>query len=245
MSLKAASIELWESVLEAKRSGSGYKCKCPVHSDGSPSFVFSEDEKTAFGVKFKCLAGCDSVIIIEELQNMGLLQSDGKSDNNKIHLPVPPEFDGMKYVTHYTYKSEYGEDLLHVGRYESNGKKQTIPFAGKPEEDWKWWKSGLKQYKEKRPLYNLERVAQSNDVFVVEGEKCVDALRRIGIIGTCSLGGSGAACLADWTPLIGKNVYIWRDRDAPGAKYEFAVKKCLTALDIKFKVVDASKLNNI
>jgi len=245
MALKAVSISIWESSLDkVKNSGDGFVSLCPCHSDKNPSFLFKEDTSSTFGISFKCLAGCESVIMIEVLQELGLLQSDGNGGGLKKHNdPVPPEFNGMKLATIHTYRGNEGEVLFYVGRYESGDKKQTVPFAIKPDEEWKWWKAGLGQYKKGgRPLYNLHRIAKANEVFFVEGEKCADRLGQIGVVATTCVGGSSASSLADFMPLKGRTVYVWRDKDEPGAKWEYEVKGKLKELNIAYKVVDASKI---
>jgi hypothetical protein len=63
------------------------------------------------------------------------------------------------------------------------------------------------------PLYNRTRVAASDTIVVVEGEKCVHALADIGIVATTAPGGAGKAPHADWTPLAEKTVYLWPDAD--------------------------------
>lgn len=66
------------------------------------------------------------------------------------------------------------------------------------------------------PLYNAAACAGQERVFVVEGEKCVEALRRVGLVAVCSPGGANGAGKADWTMLAGvPEVVVWRDYDDP------------------------------
>lgn len=82
-----------------------------------------------------------------------------------------------------------------------------------------------------RPLYNLPAVAASEKVVLVEGEKCAEALIRIGITATTAMNGAMAPVeKTDWSPLAGKAVLIWPDRDAPGWDYaEAAARACASA----------------
>jgi putative DNA primase/helicase len=66
---------------------------------------------------------------------------------------------------------------------------------------------------------------------LVEGEKCADALIRQGIVATTAMNGAKAPVdKTDWTPLAGKAVLIWPDRDAPGWDYaEAAARACVAA----------------
>ena len=65
----------------------------------------------------------------------------------------------------------------------------------------------------------------------VEGKKCADALIRMGITATTAMNGAKAPIdKTDWSPLAGKAVLIWPDRDAPGWDYaEAAARACVSA----------------
>lgn len=83
---------------------------------------------------------------------------------------------------------------------------------------WQWGRPASKT-----PLFNRVRVQDAHGVLVVEGEKCVRAFTALGIEGwaaTTSQGGSHDARRADWSPLIGKHVVVWRDFDDAGKRYE-------------------------
>jgi len=74
------------------------------------------------------------------------------------------------------------------------------------------------------PDYQQERPSQNylqwhnEQVFVVEGEKCVDALVGIGraAVTTAGSASSGSIGAGGKNLLAGKNVIIWRDNDEPG-----------------------------
>lgn len=63
------------------------------------------------------------------------------------------------------------------------------------------------------PLYNRSQLRTTSMAIVVEGEKCVHALREAGIVATSSPCGAGKGANADWSPLAGKVVYLWPDND--------------------------------
>jgi hypothetical protein len=70
-----------------------------------------------------------------------------------------------------------------------------------------------------RPLFGLPELIEADvnaDVFVVEGEPSVDALRSIGSVATTSSGGAAAPEKTDWAPLAGRRVVIWPDNDEAG-----------------------------
>ena len=71
-----------------------------------------------------------------------------------------------------------------------------------------------------RPLYNQPGIAQSSQVILVEGEKCAQALIDVGGCATTAMHGAKAPVeKTDWSPLSGKDVLIWPDKDKPGWEY--------------------------
>ncbi len=93
------------------------------------------------------------------------------------------------------------------------------------------------------PLYGREGIGTDEyPVVVVEGEKCVEALRSIGLIAVTSPCGAGKAHYADWTPLHGREVILWPDNDAPGLAHMQDVAAILKSKAESIRVVDVSKL---
>jgi putative DNA primase/helicase len=71
-----------------------------------------------------------------------------------------------------------------------------------------------------RPLYNQPGMVSAAQVVLVEGEKCAQALIDIGITATTAMHGANAPVdKTDWSPLAGKSVLIWPDKDKPGWEY--------------------------
>ncbi|HET7866937.1 MAG TPA: phage/plasmid primase, P4 family, partial [Burkholderiaceae bacterium] len=71
-----------------------------------------------------------------------------------------------------------------------------------------------------RPLYNQPGLATASEVVLVEGEKCAQALIDAGIVATTAMHGANAPVdKTDWSPLAGKAVLIWPDKDKPGWDY--------------------------
>ena len=102
-------------------------------------------------------------------------------------------------------------------------------------EQWRWL-----AFAKPRPLYGLDLLAANPDAgaLIVEGEKAADAARTIspGVVVTWP-GGSKAVKYADWSPLAGRKVIIWPDRDAPGIEAAHAVAKALAGIAAKVRVV--------
>ncbi len=66
------------------------------------------------------------------------------------------------------------------------------------------------------PLYERAKIRGVENVVIVEGEKCTDALNALDIVATTSPMGAGKAEYADWRPLEGKRVWLWPDNDPDG-----------------------------
>ena len=81
-----------------------------------------------------------------------------------------------------------------------------------------------------RPLYNQPGIVSAEQVILVEGEKCAQALTDAGIPATTAMHGANAPVeKTDWSPLAGKAVLIWPDRDKPGFGYAEAASQALLA----------------
>jgi len=82
---------------------------------------------------------------------------------------------------------------------------------------WRW--QGLP---EPRPLLHLDHLKQCDvaPVVVTEGEKSADAAALLmpGYVATCWLNGTNSWRKSDFSPLIGRDVLLWPDNDAPGLK---------------------------
>jgi len=102
-----------------------------------------------------------------------------------------------------------------------------------------WWEKGLA----KNPIYNRARVAQAQEVVIVEGEKCVHALHDLGIVATTSPGGAKAPEKADWSPLAGKRCILWPDNDEAGIEYIGKVKAILKELLCPLSLVNHEELD--
>lgn len=83
----------------------------------------------------------------------------------------------------------------------------------------------------KLPLYCLPELDGDEPVYVVEGEKCTDLVRGLGLVATTSSHGSKSPQKTDWSPLAGKTVVIIPDQDGDGKAYANAVAAILHGLE--------------
>ena len=130
----------------------------------------------------------------------------------------------------YTYRNERGEALYEVLRFA--GKEFRIR---RPNGDgsYTWNLDGVV-----RVPYRLEEVFLSELVFLVEGEKDVESLRRIEIVASTNTGGAGGwkKEFADY--FRGKKVVVIPDQDEPGYKWAGRVVSDLFGIASEIKRID-------
>jgi putative DNA primase/helicase len=101
--------------------------------------------------------------------------------------------------------------------------------------EWRWL-----SFAKPRPLYGLDLLAANPKagVIIVEGEKTADAARQIcpGVVVTWP-GGGKAVRYADFTPLAGRKVIIWPDRDEPGIAAAQSIAKALASIAATVRVI--------
>jgi putative DNA primase/helicase len=215
--LNIETAEQLSSMLGGHQVSPGqFMALCPAHPDGNPSLSIGQGNGV---VLVNCFAGCQYKEIVKALEERGInLATNG---HEEIDWPtgVPASWNGKRYRARWAYRDKAGDPIGHVVRYESpSGEKEIIPFfKGDPF----GWKSGYPKG-QMRPLYNLDKISKlppDHPVWVVEGEKCADALTELNCVATTSPGGSNGARLADWSPLAGRTVVIWPDKDRAGTVY--------------------------
>ena len=134
--------------------------------------------------------------------------------------PTPPIDELGAFTGKWDYFDSQGKLIACVYRYDpEDGKKQFRP-----------WDAKLRKYQAPtpRPLYNQPHMVTAKQVILVEGEKAAQALNNIGICATTAMNGAKAPIdKTDWTPLTGKDVIIWPDKDKAGWEYAENVAKHL------------------
>jgi putative DNA primase/helicase len=112
----------------------------------------------------------------------------------------------------WDYLDADGKLLAVVYRYDPPGRKK----------EFRPWDARRRKTAppDPRPLYNQPGIAGAAQVVLVEGEKCAQALIDAGITATTAMHGANAPVeKTDWSPLAGKAVLVWPDRDKPGWEY--------------------------
>jgi 5S rRNA maturation endonuclease (ribonuclease M5) len=232
----SAFTDVLDKLDGAKRSGENYMARCPAPTHGgedrNPSLSVKEGENGR--VLFKCFAGCEFDDIAAGL---GLTARDLAGDQ-------PQEVSRAEWTPHgdavavYDYRDEQGNLLFQVLRTADKQFPQRTPDPTR-KSGWSW-----KLGDTRRVLYRLpkvlEAVAAGNMVWIVEGEKDVHSLERVGQIATCNPGGAGK-----WRPefsavLEGADVTVCADKDKPGQAHARMVAAALQGVARTVRVVEAA-----
>ena len=126
--------------------------------------------------------------------------------------------------TLYDYRDENGQLIYQVVRIEKPGeKKKTLQRRPDPAGGWIWGLGSIE-----RTLYRLPELLESpptETVYVAEGEKCVEALRAVGLTATCNSGGA-TKWVADMSRHFARrNVVILPDHDEIGRRHSIMVAR--------------------
>jgi len=198
-----------------------WEARCPAHEDERASLQVSVGGDGR--VLLKCLANCETSDVVSAMElAMADLFPTGSSTSQKSRI-----------TAEYSYADEEGAELFQVVRMEPKDFRQRHRGPGG---EWVW-RMGAR-----RVLFRLPELraacAAGGSVWVVEGEKDVETLRRLGLTATCNPGGAGK-----WRPeyssaLAGASaVYVVPDNDEPGRAHAKAVAAALAGTVKTVKVV--------
>jgi 5S rRNA maturation endonuclease (ribonuclease M5) len=208
-----------------------YEAQCPGHEDkkASLSIGIGNDSR----ILLHCHAGCklDTILKAAGIEKRALFLVNGNSDDSSFPAA------SSHIIASYDYVTETGELLYQVVRYEPKNFRQRRP-DGKG--GWNWSTKGIK-----RVPYNLTELLKTEYPWIVEGEKDVESLEKIGLTSTCNACGAG-----NWTQelsdyfLKNQNVTIIPDNDEPGRKHGDQVARSLYGKVASIKIVELDGLQD-
>lgn len=133
-------------------------------------------------------------------------------------VKAPPTDELGHHTGMWVYHDMAGAEICRVYRYDP-----ADPDTGEAKKTYRQWFTRERRWsapQDPRPLYRMPELANVDEVILVEGEKAADALWAIGMPATSALGGAKAPTnKTDWSPLAGKRVIIWPDKDKVGWEY--------------------------
>jgi putative DNA primase/helicase len=194
---------------------------CPGHDDRNPSLSVGIGRDAC--LLLHCHASCNIGDVLAEL---GISEGDLFSSNGHgFHQPTAEE--------HYLYRSASGQIVMRVTRRPGKKFTQSRPDG----HAWIWNAKGVKKVLYRLPEV-LKAVAEGQPIYVVEGERDVATLERVGLVATTNPGGAG---VGKWKPeyseaLSGAHVVVIADNDEAGLKHARAVVQSLTGVAAKVEL---------
>lgn len=203
-----------------KKQGSGYTSQCPGHADNKNSLSVSEGKDGT--ILLFCHAGCLTEKILD---SMGLKLSDLYSKKER------------NIAAEYLYKDILGNVIHKTIRFEPKGFTQCRP-DGKG--SWIYNLKGINPI-----IYNLKRVitaiSENETIYIVEGEKDVDNLEKVGLVATTSPMGAGK-WQSDYSDYLADSIaVIIPDNDTVGKSHAEQIAKSLSGKAKSIKVIDLTK----
>ncbi len=211
---------------------------CPCHDDHSPSLSITRTDRG--GLLLYCFVCKDKEIDRAICQKLGIKLSaicpprDPMPTTLTKPSPrgVPALYEGKSLVKTYEYHNADGSPNKLVARYESvgdsgDGKRKKTFLQYRPDGSG-GWVAGVKGLPEV-PYRLPELLASSVDeiVFVVEGEKCAEALVGLGLVATTNAGGGGKWPKEFAEHFYDRDVVVLPDNDKTGADHAYKVVRSL------------------
>ena len=203
----------------------------PNHSAHDRS-VTVRDNDAGDDVVLHSFAGDDWKAIKDHWRRNGILpdRSTGTASAKLKRGAVVASFD---------YRRADGSTAYRINRIEPGRDGRRKDFAVYHPDQRGGWAKGLNGF-EPIPYRLPELLAAHSDspLFIVEGEKKVDALAAIGLVATCNPFGAGKWPASFAQHLAGREVFILPDNDKPGAAHAADVMSKLAAVALSVSVVD-------
>lgn len=137
-----------------------------------------------------------------------------------------------RIVAVYDYKDANGETRFQIVRFDPKDFRQRRPDGNG---NWIWNLQGVEPLPYR--LAELLAAAPSTVVFIVEGEKDVEALRDRLLIGTCNPGGAGKWPTVFAPHFAGRRVAILPDNDSAGERHARDVAQKLSGPAASVRIV--------
>jgi 5S rRNA maturation endonuclease (ribonuclease M5) len=212
-----------EAIDLAKHHKTACTTKCPSHDDSTASLSIGPG--TDQPVLIKCHAGCsfEDIMKAADIPFDAIMaeQPEETAAGDGVWTPAGP-------ASHrYVYTNADGQPQFEVLRVPKPGGKKTF-FQRRPDatapHGWAWNLDGVE-----RVLYRLPEIlaakAEGRTIFVVEGEKDVETLRKFNEVATTSPMGAGKWRKEYSETLAGAKVIIIADADATGRAHARHVRQ--------------------
>jgi hypothetical protein len=203
----------------------------PGHSAADRSLSIKCDNGAPDGFVVHSFAGDDPIKCREYVrERLGLPKAKGKTSGSG--KPFSPT------VVKYVYRLADGTPYLQVHRLADK--------SGFPQYHWdgeKWLSGKPSGPKVPYMLPQLLVASSATPIYVVEGEKDVDNLAKIGFPATSNSEGADSGNGKKWTPDLNqyfkeRHVYVIPDNDIPGRKHAEHVARNLYPISSSVRIVE-------
>ena len=228
--------------------------RCPAHDDSTPSLSIKDGDNGRILVY--CHGGCSNADVINVLKTMDLWASPTREENHTRSVSFsreerpPATFPNLESFTSFLAKTGSVRIFFYpLANSLPWGMARVDMSTGK--KTFRAWHKTLdgkivltKPPVEKLPLYNSDHLPDDRTlpIWIVEGEKCVEALAALLVHAVTSANGAGSAKHSDWSVLDGRPIIIWPDNDQSGRKYLDEVKACIVGRVAKLDIVSVEAL---
>lgn len=198
-------LSLLSKVKETKPNQ--YVTCCPAHNDKNPSLSIKFDNGK---ILLKCFAGCS---VDDILHSLNLEKSD-------LYYYTGVTKSEITNTTTYKYYNADGSLAYTKTRCDKSDGSKSFYFE---------LPNGAKSLKGvQKVLYNLPAVIKAETVYLVEGEKCAEAVIKQGYTATTLCTGANSKWDNTYNQYLeNKNIIILPDNDEAGLKYAKMLKENL------------------
>jgi AAA domain-containing protein/Toprim domain-containing protein len=199
------------------KNGPQVLCPGPSHSHADRSLAVAP-ANNADGFIIHSFAGDDAIVckdFVRQKTGLDPFRPRNGKDHSRPQRAIAKTYD---------YTDEAGQILFQAVRYEPKDFRQRRPDGS----GWIFNLDGVRRVPYRLPEL-IEAVANERSVFIVEGEKDVDALWELGIPATSNPAGAGK-----WRDEYSQHfcgaekVYVIPDNDKPGREHAQQVVESLT-----------------
>ncbi len=217
-------------VSRVRQHGNEWRGPCPLHNGQGDNFAV-KGETGEWYCHSQCQRGGSMVDLEMSLSGDDFKHAAAEVDRIVGRQPAA----NRRVVKTYDYEDDHGEVLFQVVRYEPKEFRQRKPDG---RGGWIWKTKGVR-----RVLYRHSKLKDAETVIVVEGEKDVESLEKLGFVATCNPGGAGKWRQEYSEILAGKHVIIFPDNDPPGKEHAHQVLGTLIGKvpEIRLAVVGKGK----
>lgn len=204
-----------------------WRGRCPAHDGKDDNFSVNAETGMA-RCWSRCARGWDILGLEQQVTGWDFKTSKAEVFRLVGRPEVP--WEDREIEATFDYTDETGKILYQVVRKCGKRFSQRRPDGTG---GWTWGLGNAPQVP-----YRLPKVTAADLVAVVEGEKDVHSLERIGWTATCNNGGAGnfKPELARW--FVGKHIAVFPDNDEPGRKHALKVAEVLHPVAASVRIVE-------